>query len=123
MKKLAIGTSGSNATRITVAMDGQAEFKAGAAVTAYYNPFTAQWIPIIVSVHMAPGKIILMGEKIPYPNAETPNNFEVELQQEYYGEEFARVARSQNLGVTCIGALKLYYPTACGVIANIAATT
>ena len=54
MKALAIGSSGTNATRITVAMDGQAEFKAGAGVTAYYNPFTAQWIPIITSLHVAP---------------------------------------------------------------------
>lgn len=122
-KALAIGASGTNATRIMVAMDGQAEFKAGAGVTAYWNPFTAQWIPIITSLHQAPGTIHLFGERVPYPNSETPNNFEVELQQEYYAEEFARVERKQPLGVSCIGALKLYFPTACGVIQNIAPTT
>lgn len=123
MKALAIGGASTNAARITVAMDGQAEFKAGAAVTAYYNPFTAQWIPILTSLHMAPGKILMLGERVPYPNSQTPNNFEVELQQEYYGEEFARTRRVQPLGVTCIGALKLYFPAACGVIANIKAST
>ena len=123
LKALAIGSASTNAARITVAMDGQAEFKAGAAVTAYFNPFTAQWIPIITSLHVAPGTIYLVGERVPYPNSETPNNFEVELQQEYYAEEFARVARAQPLGVTCIGALKLYFPTACGIIQNIAPTT
>ena len=92
-------------------------------MTAYYNPFTAQWIPILTSLHMAPGKILMLGERVPYPNSQTPNNFEVELQQEYYGEEFARTRRVQPLGVTCIGALKLYFPAACGVIANIKAST
>ncbi len=123
MKALAIGSAATNATRITVAMDGQAEFKAGAGVTAYYNPFTAQWIPIITSLHVAPGTILLVGERVPYPNAETPNNIEVELQQEYYAEEFARTQRQQPLGVTCIGALKLYFPAACGIIQCIAPTT
>jgi len=123
LKALAIGNAGTNAARIMVAMDGQAEFKAGAGVTAYYNPFTAQWIPIVVSTHMAPGTLMLLGERVPYPNSETPNNFEVELQQEYYGEEFARVARSQPIGATCIGALKLYFPPACGIIKCIAPTT
>ncbi len=123
LKALAIGAAATNATRITVAMDGQAEFKAGAAVTAYFNPFTAQWIPIITSLHVAPGTILLIGERVPYPNAETPNNIEIELQQEYYAEEFARTQRQQPLGVTCIGAQKLYFPAACGIIQNIAPTT
>jgi hypothetical protein len=123
LKALAIGSAATNATRITVAMDGQAEFKAGAGVTAYYNPFTAQWIPLITSLHVAPGTILLIGERVPYPNSETPNNIEIELQQEYYAEEFARTARAQPIGVTCIGAQKLYFPTACGVIQNIAPTT
>jgi len=121
-KALAIGSSATNATRVMVAMDGQAEFKAGAGVTAYWNPFTAQWIPIITSLHCAPGTILLLGERVPYPNSETPNNFEVELQQEYYAEEFARTDRKQPLGVSCIGALKLYFPAACGIIQCVAPT-
>ena len=122
IKHLAIGASATNATRVMVTMDGQSEFKAGAGVSAYWNPFTAQWIPIIVSVHMPPGTIMLIGERVPYPNSETPNNLEVELQQEYYGEAFARVARSQPIGVTCIGALKVYFPPACGIIKNVVAS-
>ena len=121
IKKLAIGSSSTNAVRVMTQVPGQSTFQAGAGVSKYYNPFTDQWIDIVTSIHMPPGKIMLLGERVPYPNAETPNNFEVELQQEYYGEEFARVARSQPVGVTCIGALKVYYPAACGIIANIKA--
>lgn len=123
MKALAIGSSATNATRVTVAMDGQTEFQAGASVQSYWNPFTAQKLPVITSLHCAPGTILLVGERVPYPNSETPNNIEIELQQEYYAEEFARVDRNQPLGVTCIGAQKLYFPACCGVIQNIAPTT
>jgi hypothetical protein len=46
---------------------------------------------------------------------------EIDLQQEYYGELFARTTRTTPVGVTCIGALKLYLPGACGIISNLAA--
>ena len=121
LKKLAIGSSTSNAVRITVTPDGKNEFGAGAAVNAYWNPYTSQWIKVAVSVHSPPGKIFLLGETVPYPNAETPNNFEVELQQEYYGEMFARTTRQTPVGVTCIGAFKVYLPGACGILANLSA--
>ncbi len=120
IKKLSIGTATSNSVRISVTPDGKTEFGAGSAVNAYWNPYTSQWIKILVSVHAPPGKILLLGENVPYPNSETPNNFEVELQQEYYGEIFARTARHTPVGVTCIGALKVYLPGACGIIANCA---
>ena len=121
IKKLAIGSSTANSVRIAVTPDGKNEFGAGSAVNAYWNPYTSQWIKIITSVHTPPGKIFLLGEQVPYPNSETPNNFEVELQQEYYGEMFARTSRVTPVGVTCIGALKVYLPGACGVLANLAA--
>ena len=121
LKKLTIGTSSTNATRIMVTPDGKNEFLAGSAVNAYWNPYTRQNMEILTSVHTAPGTILALGESVPYPNSETPNNFEVELQQEYYGEMFARVARSTPIGVTCIGALKCYLPGACGIIKNLAA--
>ena len=121
LKKLSIGSSTANAVRIVVTPDGKNEFGAGSAVNAYWNPYTAQWIDIVTSVHMAPGKVFAIGETVPYPQSETPNNLEVDLQQEYYGELFARTTRSTPVGVTCIGALKLYLPGACGIISNLAA--
>ena len=118
IKKLAIGSATTNAVRIMVTPDGKNEFGAGSAVNAYWNPYTQQWLNIVTSVHCPAGKIFLLGETVPYPNSEVPNNFEVELQQEYYGEMFARTSRQTPVGVTCIGALKLYLPGACGIIAN-----
>jgi hypothetical protein len=121
IKKLAIGSSSTNAVRIMVTPDGKNEFGAGSAVNSYWNPYTRQWIELVTSVHIPAGKMLFLGETVPYPNAETPNNFEVELQQEYYGEMFARTSRQTPIGVTDIGALKLYLPGACGIIANCAA--
>lgn len=122
IKKLAVGSSSTNAVRVMVSNEGVSDFKAGAGVKAYYNPYTDQYIPMVTSLHCPPGKVMLIGERVPYPNAETPQNFEMELQQDYYGEEFARTARSTPIAVTAIGVLKVYFPPACGIIANIAAS-
>ena len=121
LKKLTIGSSSSNAVRVTINEDSKNKFVAGSAVDTYWNPYTQQLMEIVTSVHCPPGKLFLLGESVPYPNAETPNNFEVDLQQEYYGEMFARTIRQTPVGVTCIGALKVYLPGACGILANLAA--
>ena len=121
LKKLTIGSSSSNAVRINISQDDKNKFTAGSAVDTYYSPYAEQLINIVTSVHCPPGKIMLLGERVPYPNAEAPNNFEVELQQEYYGEFFARTTRTTPVGVTCIGALKIYAPGLNGIIANLAA--
>lgn len=121
LKKLTIGSSTSNAVRVTINEESKNKFVAGSAVDTYWSPYTEQLMEIKTSVHCPPGKIFLIGETVPYPNAETPNNLEVELQQEYYGEMFARTTRSTPVGVTCIGALKVYLPGACGLIANLSA--
>jgi hypothetical protein len=122
IKKLAIGSSTSNAVRVTINEDDKNKFTAGSAVNTYFSPYQEQLIEIKTSVHVPPGKIIAIGETVPYPNAETPNNLEMELQQEYYGEMFARTTRVTPVGVTMIGALKLYLPGACGIISNIVAS-
>jgi hypothetical protein len=122
IKKLTIGSSTSNAVRVTISQDDKNKFTAGSAVNTYFSPYQEQLIEIKTSVHCPPGKLIAVGETVPYPNAETPNNLEMELQQEYYGEMFARTTRQTPIGVTMIGALKLYLPGACGIIANITAS-
>ena len=121
LKKLTIGSSSTNAVRVTINEESKNKFTAGSAVDTYWSPYTEQLMNIVTSVHMPKGKIMLLGERVPYPNAEVPNNFEVELQQEYYGEMFARTTRTTPVGVTCIGALKVYLPGACGIIANLIA--
>jgi len=119
LKLLSVGSSTANAVRIMVEQGEGREFKAGSSVGTYWNPYMAQEIPIIVSVHCPPGKIFALAERVPYPNAETPNNFEIETAQEYFGQEIAKTDRSQKVIVSCIEALKVYFPPACGIIGNI----
>ena len=121
LKKLTIGSSSSNAVRVTINQEDKNKFVAGSAVNTYWSPYTEQLMNVVTSVHCPPGKIFLLGERVPYPNSEVPNNFEVDLQQEYYGEMFARTTRTTPVGVTCIGALKVYLPGACGILANLSA--
>ena len=122
IKKLTIGSSTSNAVRIQINESDKNKFTAGSAVNTYFSPYQEQLIELKTSVHVPPGKIIAIGETVPYPNAETPNNLEMELQQEYYGEMFARTTRVTPIGVTMIGALKLYLPGACGIITGCGTT-
>jgi hypothetical protein len=112
-------SGGNNSMRVTINQDNKNRFTAGAAVNTYWSPYQEQLIELKTSVHVPPGKIIAIGETIPYPDSEVANNLEMELQQEYYGEIYARTERSTPLGVSMIGALKCYLPGACGIISNI----
>ena len=118
IKALSIG-GGSNSTRITINQDSKNRFTAGSAVNTYWSPYQEQLIELKTSVHVPAGKMIAIGETIPYPDSEVANNLEMELQQEYYGEIYARTERSTPIGVSMIGALKCYLPGACGIISNI----
>lgn len=122
IKALTIGSSTANVTRRVIDQEGGQAFVAGSAVQAYYSPYAQQEIPILTSVHIPPGKLIAIAERVPYPNAETPNNFEFELQQEYFAQPLAIVDRTQKYSISEIGVLKLYLPIACGLINGIVAT-
>ncbi len=119
LKKVTIGGGTGNSIRTMITLDQKQAFQAGAGVGSYWNPFAAENIEILVSVHMPPGTIILAGERVPYPNAEVPNNFLLEQQQEYLGEIMARTARKLTASVSVIEALKVYFPAACGIVKNI----
>jgi len=121
IKRLTLGNSSANAARVIVSTGDKDDFKAGAAVSAYLNPFTGQFVELVNSRHMPPGRIMFIGETVPYPNSEVPNNCEVELQMDYFGVERPPSTRAQSVDVTCIGANKLYLPGICGVMTNISA--
>ena len=117
---LAVGNSATAPTRFVLADDEKNGFTAGSAVTAYYNKFTGQYIEIVSTVHCPAGKIIAIAENVPYPASEVPNNLEIDLQQEMFGEILARTARKTPISVSEIEALKIYLTGGCGIIANVA---
>ena len=118
-KALTIGGGSWNTVRRTIDSAESRTFAAGSSVGSYWSPYTAQEIPIEASLHVPPGMIIFMTERIPYPQAETPNNMEFELQQEYFARPLAITDRTQKYSVSEIGVLKIYLPAACGIIKNI----
>ena len=121
IKKLTIGSSSVNASRVIISTGEKDDFKAGAAVSAYLNQNTNQFVKIMNSRHMPPGRMMLLGENVPYANSEVPNNFEIDLQMEYFGRERPQIDRSQSVDVTCIGAVKVYLGGICGVLTNVGA--
>ena len=121
LTKAAIGNSATAPTRFVTVDEGKNGLSAGSAVTAYYNKYTGQYIEIVSTVHCPAGKIIAVAENVPYPSSETPNNLEIDLQQEMFGEIMARTQRQTTVSVSEIEALKIYLTGGCGIIANIAA--
>lgn len=121
LTKAAIGNSATAPTRFVTVDEGKNGLSAGSAVTAYYNKYTGQYIEIVSTVHCPAGKIIAVAENVPYPSSETPNNLEIDLQQEMYGEIMARTQRQTTVSVSEIEALKIYLTGGCGIIANIGA--
>ena len=121
LTKSAIGNSATAPTRFVTVDEGKNGLSAGSAVTAYFNKFTGQYIEIVSTVHCPAGKIIAVAENVPYPASEVPNNLEIDLQQEMYGEIMARTTRVTPVSVTEIEALKIYLTGGCGIISNIGA--
>lgn len=76
-------------------------------------------IPIKVHPNLPPGTIIApcfnLGEY--YPQANIPQNIQMVLSFDYTRQDFAMVQRQEEFGVYASGALVVYAPFACGVIA------
>lgn len=119
MKNIIMANGGTPIVRIDVTEEGERRMSAGYALADYWSPYMAQNIEILVSQHMPPGLMLAIAETLPYPNNETPNNLEMELQYDYFGEEMAKTSRKQVYSVSMYGALKLYFPPGVGVIKNI----
>lgn len=99
----------------------------GAYIQGYVNKFTGSQtpgnpdvIPFLIHPYMPPGQILFLSERLPYPNSNVANVFEVEMMQEYADYEWAMTTRAYVHGVYAMGALKLYFPAGCGMIRGIA---
>lgn len=101
----------------------------GTYLETYLNPAVGgQPIDIRVMPHIPPGTIVFISERLPFPDTEIDQVFEVETQREYSQIEYAM---SRNPGpsggprydfeVRAIECFKNYYPGGCAVISGIAA--
>lgn len=120
-----IGGSSSLAFRVML-KDGDKDVTGGIFVSSYLNKFSSSLtpgnpdaIPIQIHPYLPPGTIVLLSERLPYPNNNVANVLEMELQQEYADFEWARTQRKYEHGVYANGVLKHYFPAGCAVIRGI----
>lgn len=117
---------GADAGRRIQVSDGDKSITGGIFVSGYLNKFTSSLtpgspdiIPFMIHPFLPPGQIIFVSERLPYPNNEVTNVFEVETQQEYADFQFALASRKYEHGVYAMEALKCYFPAGCAIIRNI----
>ena len=117
---------GADAGRRIQVSDGDKSITGGIFVSGYLNKFTSSLtpgspdiIPFMIHPFLPPGQIIFISERLPYPNNEVNNVFEIETQQEYADFQFALAQRRYDHGVYAMEALKCYFPAGCAIIRNI----
>lgn len=122
-----IGGSSNLAYRI-VLQDGQKNVVGGIFVGSYLNKFASSFaegipneVPIFTHPYMPAGTILLPVMRLPYPNNQVPNVWEIETLQEYTQYEWALTQRKYEFGIYWQSVLKPYFPKAQGYIQNVKA--
>lgn len=119
--KVLTATSGLSALKlIPAAQDG---LKGGAMLASYLNRFTmAGAVEIEIKLHptIPPGTILFETDELPYPLSNVSNVLEMDVRQEYYQLEWPRRTRKYEYGVYVDETLKNYFPSAFGLLTNIA---
>lgn len=89
----------------------------GLVADSYRNKFTApRIIPIEIHPYLAPGTILALSERLPFPRANVPSAFQLEVLREYTQYEWALVQRRWEFGIYGRECLKVYFPAGTGVI-------
>lgn len=100
----------------------------GAYLETYLNPAVGgQPIDIRVMPHIPPGTLSFISERLPFPDTQIENVFEVETQREYSQIEYA-MSRGEgpsggpryDFEVRATETFKNYYPAGCAVVSGIA---
>lgn len=107
--------------RLNAAVGPDGIIRGGLILGSYLNKFTGTDVEIRVHPYMAPGTIIAISERLPFPNNNVGNPFELEVSQEYTAYDWALTQRKYEFGVYANEALKVYFPAGCGVITGIKA--
>lgn len=114
------GGSAAGTTRWVQQVNADGTVTGGLVADSYRNKFTApRVIPIEIHPYLAPGTIIALSERLPFPRTNVPNPFEMDMRREYTQYDWAQVARKYEFGVYAAGCLKVYFPAGCAVITGI----
>lgn len=76
---------------------------------------------VIIDVHpwLPNGTMVVMCDRVPYPNANIPSVLEMECGYDYRQIEYARTSPKYEFEVRCYEALKHYFPACQAIITNV----
>jgi hypothetical protein len=103
--------------RWTQQVNADGSVTGGLVADSYRNKFTSpRIIPIEIHPYLAPGTVIALSERLPFPRANVPSAFQLEVLREYTQYDWAQVQRRWEFGIYARECLKVYFPAGCGVI-------
>lgn len=109
--------AGVGAYRWTSQVNADGSVTGGLVADSYRNKFTSpRVIPIEIHPYLAPGTILALSERLPFPRANVPSAFQLEVLREYTQYDWAQVQRRWEFGIYARECLKVYFPAGCGVI-------
>jgi hypothetical protein len=93
----------------------------GLVADSYLNKFTSpRSIPIMIHPYLAPGTVLAISERLPFPRNNVGAPWEIDVQREYTQYDWALVQRKWEFGVYGAEVLKGYFPAGCGALVGIA---
>lgn len=120
LKAKVIANGGSSIIRVTKANgEGMDDIGAGSRVSAYYNAYTGEDVPIEVHPYLPDGHIMGLTESLPYPNSNVPDPIVIRTAQEYYNLEYAMTQRKYEHGIYANEVLQMYMPASCLHLRNV----
>jgi len=96
---------------------------AGSVVGSYLNRYGmsgGQLVTLALHPDAAPGTMMAHTDVLPYPSSNVANVMEMHLRQDYYQIDWPLIKRQYESGVYFDGVLAHYFPSAIGIITNIA---
>lgn len=109
--------SGVGTYRYTQSVNADGSVTGGIVADSYRNKFTSpRIIPIEIHPYLAPGTVIALSERLPFPRANVPAAFQLEVLREYTQYDWALVQRRWEFGIYGRECLKVYFPAGCGAI-------
>jgi hypothetical protein len=103
--------------RWTQQVNADGSVTGGLVADSYRNKFTSpRIIPIEIHPYLAPGTVLALSERLPFPRANVPAAFQLEVLREYTQYDWAQVQRRWEFGIYARECLKVYFPAGCGVI-------
>ena len=105
----------------TIGADGTVT--GGLVASGYRNKFTdPRIIPIEIHPFLAPGTVLMLSERLPFPRTNVPTPFQLEVLREYTSYDWANVQRKWEFGVYGRECLKVYFPAGTASIVGVQAS-